>query len=194
MDKTIWKGGALLAPTPVCLVSCAHGGVSNMLTVAWAGTVCTKPPVTYISVRPTRFSHALIKDEGSFVINLTSKPLVRAADWCGMKSGRDFDKFAELGLETEPSPLLGLPMLCASPVSIECRVREITPLGSHDMFLADVVGVCVASDLIDAQGALRLDKANLCAFAHGEYFNLGQKLGGFGFSVKKKKAARRKQR
>lgn len=187
MSRAVWSGGSLLAPVPACLITCAYEDIRNVFTVAWAGTVCTKPAITYISVRPTRFSYDLIAQSGVFVINLVTKRLARAADWCGVKSGRDVDKFAELALETEISPALGLPQLVDSPVCIECRVREIKPLGSHDMFLADVAGISVDEALIDKSGALRLEKAGLAAYAHGAYFALGERLGAFGFSVKKNK-------
>lgn len=190
MGRAVWSGGALLAPVPACLITCEHEDKRNVFTVAWAGTACTKPPVTYISVRPTRYSYDIIAESKAFVINLVTRKLVRAADWCGVKSGREVDKFAALSLETELSPTLGLPMLALSPVCIECQVREIIPLGSHDMFLADVAGVSVSEAMIDKNGALRLEKAGLAAYAHGAYFALGERLGTFGFSVKKNKNKR----
>lgn len=187
MSKINWKGGALAAPVPPALVTCSDGNVENVFTVAWTGITCTKPPKTYISVRPSRFSYDIIKKSGVFAINLTTEELVRAADTCGVKSGRNTDKFKECGLEKEPAFNIDCPIISQSPLSLECRVDRIIPLGTHDMILADVVGVSVNSELIDRQGRLCLDKAHLAAFAHGEYFALGKKLGSFGYSVRKKK-------
>ncbi len=192
MGKVAWKGGALLAPVPPTLITCADGQRKNIFTVAWTGILNTVPPKTYIAVRPTRYSHELIEKSGGFVINLPTEALVRAADFCGVRSGRDIDKFETLGLAIEPSPVLGLPMLADSPVSLECRVFEKQPLGSHDMFLADIVGVSIEESLLDKNGKLRLDRAKLLAYAHGGYYGLGSYLGGFGFSVMKKKTAKRK--
>ncbi len=187
MSKISWKGGALTAPIPPALVTCSDGEHDNVLTVAWTGITCTQPPKTYISVRPSRFSYNIIKESGCFVINLTTDSLVRAADTCGVRSGKDVDKFSLCGLEKEPAFHVACPLIAQSPLSLECRVEKIIPLGSHDMILADIVGVDVDEALIDGAGKLRLDKAGLCAFAHGEYFAMGKKLGFFGFSVKKKK-------
>lgn len=187
MSKISWKGGALTAPIPPALVTCSDGEKDNVFTVAWTGITCTQPPKTYISVRPSRFSYNIIKKSGCFVINLTTEALVRAADTCGVRSGKDVDKFTLCGLEKEPAFHVDCPLIAQSPLSLECRVEKIIPLGSHDMILADIVGVDVDEALIDSAGKLRLDKAGLCAFAHGEYFAVGKKLGFFGFSVKKKK-------
>ncbi len=192
MGKIAWKGGALLAPVPPTLVTTAHGGRRNVFTVAWTGIINTVPPKTYISVRPSRLSHELIEASGGFVVNLPTEPLARAVDFCGVRSGREIDKFEAMQLAWEPSPLLGLPMLCDSPVCLECRVFEKRPLGSHDMFLADIAGVCVDERLLDSGGGLRLDRARLLAYAHGGYYGLGSRLGGFGFSVRKKKPAKKK--
>ena len=193
MSRVQWPGSVLLAPVPVCLVTCEYNGIKNVFTVAWTGTVCTRPPMTYISVRPERFSYGLIKESGVFVVNLVTEQLVRAADWCGVKSGRDVDKFAELGLLIEKSPELGLPMISSSPLAMECRVREIIPLGSHDMFLADIVGISVDDRVVDDNGALNLEKADLAAYSHGSYYALGKNLGTFGFSVKKKRNGRNRK-
>lgn len=187
MSKISWKGGALTAPIPPALVTCSDGERDNVFTVAWTGITCTQPPKTYISVRPSRFSYNIIRETGCFVINLTTEELVRAADTCGVRSGRDVDKFELCGLEKEPAFHVPCPLIVQSPLSLECKVEKILPLGSHDMILADIVGVDVNEELIDGAGKLRLDKAGLCAFAHGEYFAVGKKLGFFGFSVKKKK-------
>ncbi|MEA4912685.1 MAG: flavin reductase family protein [Oscillospiraceae bacterium] len=191
MAKVVWKGAALLAPLPPALVTCAYGDGANIMTAAWTGILNSQPPKTYISLRPSRLTHDLIGDTRTFALNLTTRSLVRAADFCGVKSGRDTDKLAALSLHTEPGPQTGCPMLAESPVSIECRVYDIVPLGSHDMFLADIVSVCVDEQYIDADGKLRLSKAHLAAYAHGAYYALGEQLGTFGFSVKKKKAKRK---
>lgn len=187
MSKINWKGGALAAPVPPALVTCSDGEVDNVFTVAWTGITCTKPPKTYISVRPSRFSYEIIKKSGVFAINLTTESLVKAADTCGVKSGRNTDKFNECSLEKVPAFNIDCPLIAESPLSLECRVDRIIPLGTHDMILADVVGVSVNQELVDASGRLCLDKAHLAAFAHGEYFALGKKLGNFGYSVRKKK-------
>lgn len=191
MAKVKWKGGALLAPVPAVLVTCAHGGRENVFTAAWTGIVNTTPPMTYLAVRKERFSHALISASGEFCINLTTEALVRAADFCGVKSGRELDKFAACGLTRESANLVSCPTLSESPLVLECRVRSIAELGSHDLFLADILCADVEESLIDRAGRLRLDRAGLAAYAHGEYFALGKKLGSFGFSVRKKQARRK---
>lgn len=188
MAKINWKGGALLAPVPAALVTCAHAGRTNVLTIAWTGILNSKPPRCYISVRPERFSYELIKTSHQFVINLAPRSLAFAVDFCGVKSGRDIDKFSAMDLAAEPSPVLGLPMLSQCPVAIECRVFEVMPLGSHDLFLADIVGVCVDDTFIGPSGKLRLDKADIIGFVHGSYYSLGSYLGNLGFSVAKKPA------
>lgn len=194
MPKTLWKGGALLAPVPPAMVTCAGtDDAANVLTVAWTGIVNSNPPKTYVSIKPSRHSHALITQTRQFVINLPTRALVRAADYCGVKSGRDTDKFADTALSHSPSPTLGCPLLDQSPVSLECRVTDILPMGSHDMFLADIVGVVVDEQFVEG-GKLRLDKADIVAFAHGSYYALGSYLGSFGFSVMKKKTAKRKRK
>lgn len=191
MSKISWKGGALTAPIPPALVTCSDGERDNVFTVAWTGITCTQPPKTYISVRPSRFSYDIIKKSGCFVINLTTEELVKAADTCGVRSGRDVDKFELCGLEKENAFNVASPLIAKSPLCLECKVDRIIPLGSHDMILADIVGVDVDEDIIDASGRMRLDKAHLAAFAHGEYFSLGKKLGYFGYSVRKKKKHRK---
>ncbi len=187
MSKLRWKGGALLAPVPAVLVSCAHGGKSNLITVGWTGITCTKPPKIYVSVRPTRASYDLIKNSGEFCVNLTSSSIVRAVDLCGVKSGRDCDKFRLAGLTPQPSFDVNCPSVAECPVTLECRVTDIIPLGSHHMFLADVAAVSADEELVDKNGRLELEKASLMAYSHGEYFSLGKKIGSFGFSVKKKR-------
>ena len=192
MSKIIWKGGALIAPLPAVMVTCGTMEKPNVLTIAWTGILNTIPPKTYISVRPSRYSYEMIKQSGEFVINLTTAALIRAADFCGVRSGRENDKFALLGLTPENPTQLACPMLAQSPVSMECRVTQIVPLGSHDMFIADILAVNVDSQYIDKEGKLHLDKCGLAAFAHGEYFELGKKIGTFGFSVRKKHKDKRR--
>ncbi|WP_195543381.1 flavin reductase family protein [Massiliimalia timonensis] len=187
MKKIQWKGGALLAPIPPAMVTCGTEEEKNVLTIAWTGIINTIPPKTYISVRPSRHSYRLIKENGEFVINLTTSSMIRAADFCGVRSGKDLDKFEACGLETEPGFTVKAPVLSQSPVSLECRVTQIIPLGSHDMFLADITAVDVDPQYLDENGKLCLSRSHLAAFAHGEYFELGKKIGSFGFSVQKKR-------
>ena len=193
--KQSWKPGTMIYPLPAVLISCgADAEEQNLFTVAWTGTVCTNPPMCYISVRPERHSYEIIKRTGEFVINLTNSALARATDWCGVRSGRDYDKFAEMGLTPEPAAVVAAPVVAESPVSIECRVKQIVPLGSHDMFIADVVNVLVDEEYINPEtGKLELERADMITYCHGEYFCLGEALGHFGWSVrkKKKKSARR---
>lgn len=187
MSKIQWKGSTLLGPLPPVMVTCGTMENANIITIAWTGIVNTLPPKTYISIRPTRHSYDIIKETGEFVINLTTASLVRAADTCGVLTGRKVDKFAHCSLSKEPSAFVSCPLIGESPLSLSCRVTDVLPLGSHDMFLADIVGVEVDPSLIDKNGKLCLDRTELAAFAHGEYFALGRSLGTFGFSVKKKK-------
>lgn len=186
MPKVQWKGSTLLAPVPPILVTCGNDEKRNVMTVAWTGILNSQPPKTYISIRPERYSHKIISEKREFVINLTTAALIRTADFCGVRSGKDIDKFAVCKIATEPASVVACPMIVESPLSIECRVTEIIPLGSHDMFIADIVAVNVNSDLIDKEGKLHLEGCSLAAYAHGEYFALGKKIGSFGFSVKKK--------
>ena len=182
MAKEIWKPGNMLYPLPAVMVSCGdREGRTNIITVAWTGTVCTNPAMVYISVRPQRYSYDLLRDSGEFVINLTTEKLLRAADWCGVKSGRDTDKWKEA------SRLDWAPVIEEAPVNIECRVTEVKELGSHHMFLARVEAVQADKDYMDADGRFRLNDAGLIAYSHGEYLELGKKKGSFGYSVKKKK-------
>ena len=187
MAKIKWRGGALIAPIPPVMVSCGSLEKPNVLTIAWTGIINTIPPKTYISVRPKRHSYGLIKESGEFVINLTTADLVRAADYCGVYTGAKVNKFEKCSLTPSPSEEVSCPSIAESPLCLECRVTDIIPLGTHDMFLADIVSVSVDESLIDDKGALHLDNAHLAAFAHGEYFELGKKIGSFGFSVKKVK-------
>lgn len=184
--KTSWKPGTMVYPIPAVMVSCgATPDEYNIMTAAWTGTVCSEPPMCYVSIRPERHSYDIIKRTGEFVINLTTEPLAEPTDWCGVRSGRDFDKFAHCGLTPEKSAVVAAPAILEAPVSIECRVRSIVPLGSHDMFVAEVVNVLVDESLVDAQtGKLDLRKAGLLCYAHGEYFKVGETVGTFGWSVK----------
>ena len=186
--KQSWKPGTMIYPVPAVLVSCgATPEEYNLFTVAWTGTVCTNPPMCYISVRPERHSYEIIKRTGEFVINLTTKRLARATDWCGVRSGRDYDKFSQMGLTASPAAVVAAPVVEESPVAIECRVKQIVPLGSHDMFVADVVNVLVDDEYIDPEsGRLDLQRAEPITYCHGEYFTLGEVIGHFGWSVRKK--------
>ena len=186
MAKLQWKPGTLLAPAPPALVSCGTMEEHNVLTAAWTSIVNSEPPMTYVSIRPQRHSHSIIQEKGEFVINLPTEAIVKATDLCGVKSGRDVDKFALAGLTAEPSNLVAAPGIAECPISLECKVREVTHLGSHDMFLADIVAVDVDPKYVDEKGALHMEKAGLLAYAHGAYFGLGKQLGTFGFSVRKK--------
>lgn len=187
MSRQNLKGGALLAPVPPALVSCGVGEEKNVLTVAWTGVISTKPPRVSISVRPTRHSYHFIEKSGEFVINLPTEALVRAVDFCGMYTGAKVDKFEKCRLTPIPSSVVSCPSIGESPLSLECRVFQKIELGSHDMFLADVVAVTADDALFDGTGKLRLDRAHLCAYSHGEYFALGRRLGKFGFAATKKK-------
>ena len=190
MAKVSWKGGTLLAPLPAVMVSCGSMEKPNVLTVAWTGIINTQPPKTYISLRKSRYSYDLIKESGSFVINLVPSTLVKACDFCGVRSGRELDKFACCGLTAEKSFTVDAPSIAECPLSLECRVSEIIELGTHDMLLADILSVSVKEELIDKSGRLALEKAGLLAYVHGEYYTLGKKIGSFGYSVKKKKKHR----
>ncbi len=187
MAKSTWKPSALLGPLPPVLVSCGSMERSNLITIAWTGIVNTIPPMTYISVRPERYSYPIIKDSGEFVINLTTAALCRAADFCGARTGAKWDKFEACGLTKEKVSQLSCPAVAESPLNLECRVQDILPLGSHHLFLAEIAAVNVEDSLLDENGKLCLDRAGLAAFAHGEYFELGKRIGTFGFSVRKKK-------
>ena len=195
MSKQSWRGSTLLNPEPPVLVSCGGLENPNLITIGWTGTICTQPSMVSISVRPERFSHHLIQESGQFAINLPTEALVRSVDWCGVKSGRDVDKFAACGLHAEPgSVLTDCPVLAESPVNLECKVTQMIPLGSHDLFLAEVVACDVDESLLDETGKLCLDKAKLIVYSHGEYLALGKKLGTFGYTVRKKKPARKKKK
>lgn len=185
--KQVWKPGNMLYPVPAVMVSCAKPGQKpNIITVAWAGTICSDPVMLSISVRKERFSHEIISETGEFVVNLTTKDLCRAADFCGVRSGRDVDKFKEMKLTPLKSSRISAPGIAESPVNIECRVVEVKELGSHDMFIARVEAVTVDERFMDESGRFKLDDARLVAYSHGEYFELGEKIGKFGFSVAKR--------
>jgi flavin reductase (DIM6/NTAB) family NADH-FMN oxidoreductase RutF len=186
MAKLQWKPGTLLYPVPVVLVSCGDSaGVKNMITIAWAGTVASDPVMVSIAIRPERYSYNLIKASGEFVINLPNRQMVRAVDLCGIISGKDRDKFKETGLTPVPAQNVKAPKIAEAPLALECRVTSIIPLGSHDLFLANVVGVQVEENLIDGNGRLNLAKADLISYVHGQYWTLKETVGNFGFSVKK---------
>lgn len=187
MAKQHWKGGALIAPVPPVMVSCGDMEHSNIMTVAWTGIINTIPPKTYISVRPSRHSYKIIKESGEFAINLTPASLVKCADYCGIYTGAKVDKFQKCGLHKEPAQKLSCPVISECPVSLECKVTEVISLGTHDMFIADIVGVNIDESLLDKNGKLCMEKASLCAYAHGDYYELGKKIGKFGFSTDKKK-------
>lgn len=193
MAKQTWKPGNMIYPLPAVMVSVTDGkGEDNIITVAWTGTVCTNPPMAYISVRPERHSYNMIRETGEFVINLTTEELAFATDYCGVRSGRDVDKFKETGLTKEKADLVKAPMIKEAPVSIECRVTEIKELGSHHMFLADVVAVHASENYMDEKGKFDLNKAKPLVYSHGEYLGCGKKKGTFGYSVKKPKKTRKK--
>ena len=191
MGKITWKPGTFVYPIPAVMVSCGTMEKSNIITVAWTGIINTNPAMVYISVRPTRYSYNLIKDQREFVINLTTKNLVKATDWCGVKTGAKVDKFKEMKLHKEKANFLKCPMIKESPVSVECKVKEIKELGSHTMFMAEVVAINVDEKYIDNKGAFDITKCDLMAYANGNYLAMGKKLGKFGFSVKKKKKNKR---
>ena len=192
MGKQSWKAGNMLNPVPAVMVSVAdRENRPNIITGAWAGTVCTNPPMVSISVRPSRHSYHIIEETGEFVINLTTAELVKACDYCGVVSGRDVDKFAKTGLTPMPVEHVHAPAIAESPVNIACRVVESRPLGSHTMFLAEVLGVTVDDAYLDESDRLHINDAGLVMYSHGEYFSLGKKLGKFGYSVQKKKKARK---
>lgn len=193
--KKHWKAGTMIAPVPAVLVSCgAEPKEWNMLTVAWCGTICSEPAMCYVSIRPERHSYEIIKRTGEFVINLTNEAMAEATDWCGVRSGRDFDKFAECGLTPEESMMVSAPSIGEAPISIECKVKNIVPLGSHDMFIAEVLSVAVDEQYLNPEtGKLDLAKAKLIAYAHGEYFSIGKSIGTFGWTVKGSKLRKEKR-
>lgn len=196
MNKRIFKGSAMLNPVPVVLVTSKNkDGKENVFTVAWTGTACTKPPMVTISIRKERLSYDYIKESGEFAINLPSKNLVKEVDFCGVRSGKDVDKIKHFNFSLSEGKETNVPLIDDCPVSLECRVREIIELGSHDLFLADILSVHVDEDLIDEKGKIHYEEANLLSYCHGEYYSLPKKsLGKFGFSVQKKKKNNKKKK
>ncbi|MBE6853573.1 MAG: flavin reductase family protein [Ruminococcus sp.] len=186
MAKIVWNPGTLLAPLPAVLVSCGTMEKANVFTVAWTGIINTHPAMTYISVRPSRHSYNIIKESGEFVINLTTSAMVRSVDFCGVRSGSKFDKLEICSLHKEKASKVSAPVITESPLSLECRVVEVKSLGTHDMFIAEIVAVDIEERFIDSKGKLNLQQAGLLSYSHGEYFATGRKLGEFGYSVRKK--------
>ncbi len=192
MPKIQWKPSTMLNPVPVVMVTCADGeGRPNIITIAWTGTINSEPPMLSISVRPERYSHGLIAERKQFVVNLVTRGLVRAADLCGVKSGRSVDKFRAAKLTAAPASVVGVPLIEESPVNIECEVTEVLRLGSHDMFLSRIVAVNVDEGLIDGKGKLCLERAGLACYNHGDYCGLGRPMGYFGYSVRRRKKLKR---
>jgi flavin reductase (DIM6/NTAB) family NADH-FMN oxidoreductase RutF len=187
MSKVMWKPGTFEYPIPAVMVSCGTMEKSNIITVAWTGILNTNPAMVYISVRPTRYSYNMIKNQGEFVINLTTKNLAKATDWCGVRSGEKLDKFKEMNLHKEKANFVKCPMIKESPVSIECKVVDIKELGSHHMFIAEVLSINASDKYIDENGAFDISKCDLIAYANGGYYPLGKKIGKFGYSVQKNK-------
>lgn len=183
----MWKPGTFIYPLPAVMVSCGNMEKSNIITVAWTGILNTNPAIVYISVRPTRYSYNLIKESGEFIINLTNEELAYATDWCGVKSGRDVDKFESMHLTKQKANFVKCPMIAESPVSVECKVKEIKELGSHHTFIAEVLSINADEKYIDNNGAFDISKCNLITYSNGHYYSLGKKIGKFGYSVQKKK-------
>ncbi|MCI5504697.1 MAG: flavin reductase family protein [Anaerobutyricum sp.] len=192
MGKIDFKPGNMLYPLPAVLVTVRDKeGRDNMITIAWAGTACTNPPMLYISVRPERYSYKALRETGEFVVNLTTKDMAKAVDYCGVRSGKDVDKFKQTGLQKGEASKVNVSVIEDSPVNIECKVRELLELGSHHMFLADVVHVTVDDRYMDEKGTFHLERANPIVYSHGTYFDIGNSLGTFGYSVRKKKRKRK---
>ena len=192
MSKVTWKSGTFIYPLPAVMVSCGDMEKSNIITVAWTGIINTDPAMIYISVRPSRHSYDIIKESGEFVINLTTKELAYATDWCGVKTGAKVDKFKEMKLTKEKAKFVKCPMIKESPVSVECKVKEIKELGTHYMFVAEVLAINADEKYIDENGAFDISKCDLIAYSNGNYYSLGKKIGRFGFSVQKNKKRRKK--
>jgi len=187
MIKTDFKPGTMIYPLPAVMVSCGESPEEyNIITIAWTGTICSDPPMCYISVRPGRHSHGIISRTGEFVINLTTEELARATDWCGCRTGRKFNKWKEMNLTPAPARIVKAPVIAESPVNIECRIKQVIPLGTHDMFIAEVVNIQADEAFIDHKGAFSLAKAGPLVYYHGNYFGLGKKIGKFGWSVERK--------
>ena len=193
--KQEFKGSEMLSPVPAVMASLGEGDEANIITIAWTGIINSRPPMTYISVRKERHSHDILMKTGEFVINLTPEAILRQTDWCGVRSGRDFDKWKETGLTKEPASVVKCPMIAESPVNLECRVTEVKELGSHDMFMAEIVKVHVDDSIIDEDGHFDVVRAGLLAYIHGHYYTVNRKpLGRFGFSVMKPKTKKRLQK
>lgn len=190
--KQSWKPGNMLYPLPAVLVTCRYENIDNVFTVAWAGTICTNPAMVYISVRPERYSYELIKKSKVFTINLTTKQLVKAVDFCGVRSGRQINKFDAMHLECQEAQTINCPILKDSPVNIECKVNDVLELGSHHMFIATVTNVQVDENCLEENGRFALEKSDPIVYSHGEYYDLHQVLGSFGYSVRKKKKGKKK--
>lgn len=193
MSKQFWKPGNMLYPLPAVLVTCQQKDENpNIITVAWTGTICTNPAMLYVSIRPERHSYHIIKNSMEFVVNLTTQNLVKATDFCGVRSGREIDKWKETKLTLQKANIVNAPLIAESPVNIECKVKEIIPLGSHHMFLAEVVGVNVEESLLNKDGKFELNQSNLMVYSHGEYYGLGELLGNFGYSVRRRNSSKKK--
>ena len=193
--KKEFKGSEMLSPVPAVMVSLGEGDEANIMTAAWTGIINSRPPMTYVSIRKERHSHDILMRTGEFVINLTTRDLAKATDWCGVKSGRDYDKWKEMNLTKEPASIVKCPMIAESPVNLECRVTEVKELGSHDMFMAEIVRVHVDESIIDEEGHFDVVSAGLIAYIHGHYYTVNRKpLGRFGFSVMKLKTRKRLQK
>ena len=193
MAKQVWQPGTVLYPVPAVMVSCGTVDEPNIITVAWCGTLCTSPAMTYVSIRPERFSYHLIEESGSFVINLTTEALARSVDFCGVRSGRDVNKFMECNLTAAKSNKVSAPSILESPVNIECEVKQILKTGgSHDIFIAEVVSVSVDDRYFDETGKFHFERTKPICYSHGEYYGLGKAVRSFGYSVRKKKVKNRK--
>lgn len=193
MTKITWRAGTMLAPLPPALISCGSVEKPNVMTAAWTGIIASDPAITYVSIRPARYSHEIISKTKEFVINLPTYKMLEATDFCGVRSGRNVDKFKEMGLTPLACSKITAPQIAESPVSIECRVIEIKNYGTHDMFIAEILAVNVDDGYIDEKGALDIEKAGLLAYAHGHYYTLGRKVGSFGFSVNKERLKKKKK-
>lgn len=194
MTKVSWKPGTMLFPLPPVMVTCGSMEKPNVLTIAWTGIINSEPPMTYISVRPSRYSHKLIKESGEFVINISTLELAKACDYCGVKSGKNTNKFQDMELEIEPCSKVSVPMLKKAPVCLECKVVDSKVYGTHEMFTAEIVNVNIDDQYLEEDNRLALEKAGLLVFAHGRYYTMGRDLGGFGFSVDKTKENKTKPR
>lgn len=191
MNKIVWPAGTLLAPVPPALISSGSLEQPNVMTAAWTGIICTSPVLTYVSIRPERYSHQIISHNKEFVINVPNLPLAKTTDFCGVKSGRDINKFTACGITPAPCSKISAPQIAEAPISLECKVLNTTPYGTHDMFLAEVLAVNIDDKYLNDKGGLCLEKAGLLAYAHGFYYTLGRQIGKFGFSVEKAKTVKK---